>query len=65
MVGGARKAVNVTASSPFMASIALIVGILSSGGRQLSVSGYRSSEFLVSLAGPSTHICAPQDFREE
>lgn len=60
MVGGARKAVNVTASSLFVASIALIVGTLSSGGRRLSVSGYGSSEFLGPWQGPAPTSVLPK-----
>ena len=61
MVGGARESGNGTTPSLLVASSALMVETLGRGGRELSVSGYRSSEFLESLTGPSPTPVLPDN----
>lgn len=64
MVGGARESGNGTAPSLLVASSTLMVETMGRGGRELSVSGYGSSEFLESLTGPSPTLVLPNNTGE-
>lgn len=65
MVGGAREVMNGATPSLAVISSAPVAEALDKGGTQLSVSGFRDSECLESLARPSPHTWAPQELRKQ